>query len=351
MKQAVNTSINKTDKISLKKEKEFLRVLMDWYQYAGRHELPWRQSHRSAYQVWVSEVMLQQTQVSRVIGYYEKFLMRFPTVESLAAATWEEFLPYYQGLGYYSRGRNMIATAKLVVAEHGDAFPDDYSLLRRLPGVGDYTANAILAFAYNMPVLAVDTNLVRVLGRYFSGTRDTDKAEIQKLFGEMQNISQKSLSSDHQSLSGRELNAALMDLGSSHCVRNPKCQSCPLQKHCVYFQASGETEIKKTKKVRNTQKVGASMVVLHRGHLDYYSAQSTEYVPFYLPTGVLTRSQIKAHFLDTYGLTVSVRPPSATFAHQGQIWQQVNVQILAGKPEFTVFPKSAFLQYNKSITS
>lgn len=350
MKPPVNTAVNKTDKISLKKEKEFLRVLMDWYRYAGRHELPWRQSDRTAYQVWVSEVMLQQTQVSRVIGYYEKFLMRFPSVESLAAATWEEFLPYYQGLGYYSRGRNMIATAKLVVAEHGGAFPADYSLLRALPGVGDYTANAVLAFAYNLPVLAVDTNLVRVLGRYFYGTRDTDKAEIQKLFGEMQNISQKTPSDGHQNFSGRELNAALMDLGSSHCVRNPKCQSCPLQKGCAYFHSAGTTEIKKAKKVRNIESAVASTVVLHQNHREYYSSSTESYAPFYLPTGVLTRSQIKAHFLDNYSLAVSVRPPSRVFVYQGKSIQQVNVQILAGEHTFATFPKSAFLQYNKSIT-
>jgi len=125
--------------------------ILTWYKKNGRHDLPWRQIYElpikeRLYKVWIAEVMLQQTQVDRVIGYYLKFLEKYPTIESLASTTYDELFPYYQGLGYYGRARRMIELAKLVVDEYDGTFPDDFEKLRKFPGVGKYTAQALLAF-------------------------------------------------------------------------------------------------------------------------------------------------------------------------------------------------------------
>src|SRR3989344_8172097 len=149
----------------------FEEKLEDFFQKTGREHLPWRKKKITAYEVWVSEIMLQQTQVSRVIGYYTRFLKRFPNIGSLAKASWAAFLPYYDGLGYYDRGRNMLKAAKEVVEKHHGRFPRDAEALRRLPGIGPYTAAAIMSFAYGDEHLAWDTNLKRVIGRVFYGGR------------------------------------------------------------------------------------------------------------------------------------------------------------------------------------
>src|SRR3990167_10186393 len=138
-------------RITNKKIRFFEKKILDFFKKAGREHLPWRKKKITAYEVWVSEIMLQQTQVSRVIGYYERFMKKFPTVEKLATASWEEFLPYYQGLGYYMRGCNMLLPARMVVDDYGGKFPEETAKLRKLPGIGPYTAAAIQSFAYGLP--------------------------------------------------------------------------------------------------------------------------------------------------------------------------------------------------------
>lgn len=115
--------------------------------------------------------MLQQTQVDRVIGYYNRFLLKYPTIESLAETNYDELFPYYQGLGYYGRARRMIELAKVVVEKYDGIFPDDFEKLRKLPGIGKYTAQALLAFGYDTPVLAMDANLQKIFARYYFGNR------------------------------------------------------------------------------------------------------------------------------------------------------------------------------------
>ena len=207
----------------------FEEVLHDFFIRAGREHLPWRKSRITAYEVWVSEIMLQQTQVSRVIGYYDRFLGRFPTVRELAKASWEDFLPYYAGLGYYARGRNMLKAAKAIVDEYGGKFPKDVKELQKLPGVGPYTAAAIMSFAYGENAIAWDTNLRRVVGRFFFGSKRADIpfASFEETFR----------------LSAKELNGALMDFGSAICVARPKCGACPLRVRCQYFREKGMNEL------------------------------------------------------------------------------------------------------------
>jgi len=354
----------------------FEKVLLDFYQKAGREHLPWRprkilqagsrgrESKISAYEVWVSEVMLQQTQVSRVIEYYGRFLKRFPTVQKLARATWEEFLPYYEGLGYYARGRNMLKTAQTVVRKYDGQFPRDKILLETLPGIGPYTAAAILSFAYGGNHLAWDTNLKRVIGRFFLG----GKQNVDENFWEGKFHTPK-----------KELNAALMDFGSALCVSRPKCEACALRRRCVYYREKGRQETASNQQsTKNNKQQGKNkkpsgakalagkqesrikkkkinwgearvVLFLHENHRKYFSSSKKQFRPFVLPSGYNTRSGIKKYFQDKYQLTLSVRPPHKKVVVKGKPTLLVNAQILLGEPSFWVFSKKSRMKYNGKL--
>lgn len=319
------------------------RVLRDFFRRAGREHLPWRAPTAGAYEIWVSEIMLQQTQVSRVIGYYGKFLDRFPTIGSLAHATWDEFLPYYQGLGYYARGRNMLVTAKMIVETYDGKFPDDVIELGKLPGIGPYTAAAIASFAYGRNTVAWDTNLRRVVGRFLFGSKLTDipKEKLENVF----------------SVKAKMLNAAMMDFGSAICTARPKCGACPLSSRCMYFKERGEREIQDTRNKTQETKIfnqkysignrkwslgwkdARVFVFLHENHKKYYSLCKTKFAPFIIPSSHNTRAGIKAWFRDRYGLELSVRPPHKMEMLDDKPTLFINAQILSGKLEFTVFSK------------
>ncbi len=322
--------------IDKRKIQFFEKHLADFFYKAGRVELPWRKKRITAYEVWVSEIMLQQTQVVRVIEYYKKFLKHFPTVEDLAKAGWEHFLPYYQGLGYYARGRNMLKTAQVVVNEYGGRFPQNKALLEKLPGIGPYTAAAIMSFAYGENHLAWDTNLKRVIGRFFLGGKHLviDEALWETKF----------------TLPKKDMNAALMDFGSALCVARPKCEACFLRSRCVYYKEGGKQE---TKTVSSQQSVSIknppvqAIVFLHEGHRKYFSSEKKKYVPFLLPKGYTTRAAIKDYFAQTYQLTLSVRPPHQKVLIGKKSTLLVNAQILLGEPKFSVFSKTAVKEYTK----
>ncbi len=191
--------------------------LLSWYKHHGRHELPWR-NRRDIYAIYLSEVMLQQTQVSRVWEeYYPKFLERFPTLEKLANAPLDEVLALWSGLGYYSRARNLHESAKL-----SNGFLSDCpTKLMKLPGIGRYTASAVCSFGYHQTIPVVDTNIARVLRRFFALNCGDDRLVWQKA-EEFLNLSQT-----------RSHNLALMDLGSMVCLpKSPQCSLCPLQDGC-----------------------------------------------------------------------------------------------------------------------
>lgn len=318
--------------MSIRKDKIrfFEQMVTDFFLKAGREHLPWRKPNITAYEVWVSEIMLQQTQVSRVIGYYDRFLCRFPTVETLAGATWEEFLPYYEGLGYYARGRNMLKAAEKIVREYKGEFPRERKNLEGIPGIGPYTAAAILSFAYGEQTMAWDTNLRRVVGRFFFGS----KASTESLLIE-----------DQFTLPAQMMNAALMDLGSSLCVGRPKCGACPLAARCRYRKEKGQGEIMKKKAIISSVDWASAKtyIVLHEGHRDYLSSQKNRYQPFTLPRGyAASRSGIKDWFLGKFGLVVSVRLPKKD-EERGVIL--VNVQILSGESSFSRYSRRAFTDF------
>ena len=203
----------------------FRRRLLAWYRTAAR-DLPWRRT-RDPYRVLVSEFMLQQTQVSRVLDFYGPFLERYPSVEALARARPRAVREAWEGLGYYRRAANLHRLAKEVVRRHAGVVPDDPALLKRLPGVGPYTAGAVATFAYEKPVAAVDTNVSRVIRRVFGSKTAKDTRTTAQLL---------------QPRSGKtawRFNQALMELGALVCsARAPKCGQCPVSSLCSWYLKS-----------------------------------------------------------------------------------------------------------------
>lgn len=203
-------------------------ALLDWY-LAHRRTLPWREK-RDAYSIWISEIMLQQTQVDTVIPYYHRFMERFSDIKALAEAPQEEVLKYWEGLGYYSRARNLHKAAKVIVEVHQGEFPQTERELRKLPGIGPYTAGAIASIAFNQPVPAVDGNVIRLLSRIFAIPDDVTKPATLKKF---QEIVQSMIVPNHAS----DFTQALMEMGALVCTpSNPDCLRCPVKDECKAFE-------------------------------------------------------------------------------------------------------------------
>lgn len=216
---------------------------MKWY---GEHkrELPWRTTN-DPYKIWLSEIMLQQTRVAQGTPYYHKFLEAFPTVYDLANAEEEQVLKLWQGLGYYSRARNLHATAKMVVTEYDGNFPNTYKELKSLKGVGDYTASAIASICFNEPEPVVDGNVYRVLARYFGVDLPINSTEGIKYF--------KELARDVMNVENiRDYNQGIMEFGAIQCApKRPYCLLCPLNDSCIALQENKvgilPIKLKKTK--------------------------------------------------------------------------------------------------------
>jgi A/G-specific adenine glycosylase len=202
-------------------------TLINWYE-DNRRDLPWRHNP-TPYQVWLSEIILQQTRVNQGWEYYLRFIEKWPTVNDLAQASEEEVLKMWQGLGYYSRARNLHKCAKQIMDQHGGQFPADYEQLKQLQGIGDYTAAAIASIAFNLPHAVVDGNVYRVLARLYDIDTPININEGQKLFAQ---FADELLNREQPGLH----NQAMMEFGALHCTpKNPNCLLCPLQAQCLAF--------------------------------------------------------------------------------------------------------------------
>jgi len=199
--------------------RHFASHLLAWFAEHGRHDLPW-QHPATPYRVWISEVMLQQTQVTTVIPYFERFLERFPDVATLAAADLDEVLALWAGLGYYARARNLHHCARVLVAEHGGEFPDQLASVAALPGIGRSTAGAILSLSRNAPHPILDGNVKRVLARYFAIPGWPGQSAVAKQLWQLS----EAVTPAEQT---RDFNQAMMDLGATVCTRKPQCHRCP----------------------------------------------------------------------------------------------------------------------------
>ena len=213
---------------AVSKSPSFAKRLVAWQKHHGRHDLPW-QSSADPYRVWLSEIMLQQTQVVTVKAYYDKFLKRFPTVSVLASASLDEVLGLWSGLGYYSRAKNLHRCAQLVANEHGGVFPNTKDELQALPGIGPSTASAIASLCFGKREAILDGNVKRVLTRVHGFGHDLSLAAHEKALWE---IAQDAL--PHQESDMPTYTQGMMDLGATLCTRSqPACDRCPMQDICV----------------------------------------------------------------------------------------------------------------------
>ena len=236
----------------------FAATLLQWFKNNGR-SLPWRET-KDAYAIWLSEVILQQTRIVQGMSYWERFMAKWPTVNDLAAATENEVLKAWQGLGYYSRARNLHTAAQQVMELGG--FPQTFKELKTLKGVGDYTAAAIASIAFGEPVTVVDGNVYRVLSRYFGIDTPIDSTEGKKGF---QALAQSLLPINEPA----DYNEAIMDFGATQCTPNsPHCSACPLCETCVAFREQRINELPvKSKKVKQRERHFTYLCIEYEGKI------------------------------------------------------------------------------------
>jgi len=273
-----------------------LGPLINWFD-ENQRPLPWRASY-DPYLVWISEVMLQQTQVETALPYYERFIREFPSVKALAKGDENQVLTLWAGLGYYRRAKNLMAAARQIVDRHGSRIPSDYDTLLELPGIGQYMAGAILSIAFNKPYPVVDGNVRRVLSRVYGWTEDNPKA----LWNAAARVVREA--------EPRLVNQALMELGAKVCsFRAPRCLICPIQGSCVAFKTGMQEKIPAVKKRPATVHVHLFAVV-HRQNGRYLMKPVDgmwEFPMFReLPSGSFRRVGQCRHTITHHRLNVSV---------------------------------------------
>lgn len=238
----------------------FAALLLQW-KSSNPRPLPWK-GERDPYLVWLSEIILQQTRVDQGMAYFERFRERFPDLRSLAGAADDEVFKLWEGLGYYSRARNMLQTARYIAGEKGGVFPDTFEGLKALKGVGPYTAAAIASFAFGLPHAVVDGNVYRVLSRVFGIGTPVDSAEGKKEFGK---LAQQLLDSSDPG----GYNQAIMDFGAIQCKpAAPLCGSCPMRETCVAFQQKRVKELPvKSRKLNRKTRYFQYLLLSHNDRL------------------------------------------------------------------------------------
>ena len=237
---------------------DFASCLIAWQRQHGRHDLPWQDA--DAYQVWLSEIMLQQTQVSTVIPYFQRFVASFPTISALAAATEEQVLAHWSGLGYYARGRNLHAAARIIVEKHHGEFPREFEQILELPGIGRSTAAAICALAWHERRAILDGNVKRVLARYggIAGSPSLKTVEARLWQLAEARLPQRDIAVYVQ---------AQMDLGAMLCTRSkPKCNMCPVQNDCVAFQSGRVGELPTPRSRKTVPERHSTFLLLMHGN-------------------------------------------------------------------------------------
>lgn len=252
----------------MKNKKFFFEILIKWNRNQNKREMPWK-GDKDPYRIWISEIILQQTRVQQGLNYYNRFIKAWPNVESLARAKEQEVYKLWEGLGYYSRCRNLIASAKYINDELNGMFPEKYEDILALKGVGDYTASAIASFAFNQPYAVVDGNVYRVLARFFGIRIPVDTAEGKKLFKTLANelIGKKNPA---------EYNQSIMDFGAVVCKPLlPLCYECPLQNLCIAYQKKLVSILPlKEKSIKNRQRF-FNYLLVEKGNKIYIN-QRTE---------------------------------------------------------------------------
>lgn len=306
-------------------------VLVTWYQGVKR-DLPWRRT-KDPYAIWVSEIMLQQTRVEAVMGYYTRFLSAFPTIAELAHADEDAVLKLWEGLGYYSRAKNLQRAAKMVCEQYGGIFPPEYEAVRSLPGIGDYTAGAILSIAFNQPYPAVDGNVLRVMARLYGIQQDILLPKTKTVITDiLTECYPKGLASDFAQ--------SLMELGAMVCIpQTPRCGQCPIRDHCSAYSAGTQTELPLRRKKEKPQEIQLRIAVLRNEKGEVLMARRPD-------TGLLaglwefpgvearTEEEFEQRMREHYGL--QIRPVrhlvNAKHVFSHQVWQMQAYDARLEKP-------------------
>lgn len=279
---------------------DFQQDLLYWFERNLR-DLPWRQD-RDPYKIWVSEIMLQQTRVDTVIPYFQRFLDRFPTLEDLAEAHEDEVLKLWEGLGYYSRARNLHAGVKEVSATYGGLVPDSPEEISKIKGVGPYTAGAILSIAYGKPEPAVDGNVMRVLSRLLLIEEDIQKAKTRKQF---ETIIRSLIAKENPSY----FNQALMELGALICTpKSPKCDQCPVKSHCKAQEKGVQSHLPVKGKAKPPRPVQLSVAFIMKEDRFFIRKRPEQGLLaglWELPSQEGSQEDLKHHLRDEHGIDLT----------------------------------------------
>ena len=238
----------------------FSQQIINWYN-TNKRSLPWRET-KNPYKIWLSEIILQQTKVAQGLPYYYKIIATFPRVNDLAKASEDEILKLWQGLGYYSRARNLHSAAKEICEKHNGIFPNSYKDIIKLKGIGTYTAAAIVSFSFDLPHAVVDGNVIRVLSRYFGVDTPSNSTEGRKEFQDLaQNLLLKGYAAEN--------NQAIMEFGALQCrPKSPNCNNCPLQNNCyAYSQNVISNFPTKTKKIKIKKRYFEFFIINEKDYL------------------------------------------------------------------------------------
>lgn len=237
----------------------FTEKIIDWYK-ENKRELPWRET-KNPYQIWLVEIILQQTRIEQGIEYFYKFIEKYPSVYELAKANEDELLILWQGLGYYTRDRNLLTTAKTIAHEYNGKFPNNKKELLKLKGIGDYTASAIASFAFNKPEVVMDGNIMRFIARYMGINEEINSSKGKKILG---SILEELIDKQNPGL----FNQAVMEFGAIYCKPGiPNCESCIFHSECRAFEVNEVKVIpKKTKKTKQKQRYFYFLIVKDHGN-------------------------------------------------------------------------------------
>ena len=252
---------------------KFPRKLLAWFDIFGRKNLPWQTKPANAYHVWVSEIMLQQTQVTTVIDYFNNFIHHFPSLAILANASEDSVLAQWAGLGYYARARNLHKSAKIIMQDYQEVFPDNIEQVVALPGIGESTAGAILSISFNQNHAILDGNVKRVLSRY---------QQVKGHYGHVQTLKQLwELAKQHTpNTRNNDYTQAIMDLGATLCARsNPDCDRCPVQQECQAYRHNTQTKYPNPKPKKNKPSRSITMLI-------YQNEQGQIYLEKRPPKGI-----------------------------------------------------------------
>ncbi|MCK8061227.1 MULTISPECIES: A/G-specific adenine glycosylase [unclassified Fusibacter] len=324
--------------------------LVDWY-HKHHRILPWRETD-DPYAIWLSEVMLQQTKVDTVIPYYTRFLKAYPTVRDLADADLDDVLKLWEGLGYYSRAKRLIPCARMVVSEYGSKFPDSKNELLKLPGIGSYTAGAILGIAFNIKEPAVDGNVFRVVSRLDRLKDDIARAKTKDVFeGRLLKILPDDM---------RAFNQAIMELGAMICTpKNPKCEECPIRTYCSAYRVGDILEYPvKTKKAKAVLKdVRVALVEFEGRYLMYQKAPDGLIGGFWAfphqvgegDEGESNESDIVSENFD-YSLQGGLEIGTVKHVFSHQIWQMTVVHYKADAYFYVDEPKMTWVSVDEMDT-